>query len=297
MWKEGLGEEAEFYSYHPMVNVFFYIFVIGVAMFSNHPVFLGVGLLGGCLYSAMLKGMNAWKFNAGILLVMTVTMALVNGLFTHNGVTVLFSVNGKRITLEAFLYGAGMAMLVSCVMIWFTSFQVIMCSDKFIYLFGKLAPVLGLTMSMIFRFIPLLQQRFREIHNGQKCMGRNYGSGSWIKKARQFMKEISILISWSLEASIESSDSMEARGYGLKGRTSFHLYKFQKKDAVVLSLILILGIVSIIGCVLGRTTIYYYPNIWIKKPDGIFCVTLVSYIGLMSIPMLIDWKGEQKWKQ
>lgn len=297
MFREGLGEEAEFYGYHPLVNLCYYLFVIGVAMFSNHPIFLFVGLLGACSYSALLKGVDSWKMNLGIVLMMSIFMAVVNGLFTHNGVTVLFYLNGNRITLEAFLYGISMAVLLSSVLIWFESFQVMMCSDKFIYLFGKLAPVLGLTMSMIFRFIPLLQQRFREIHNGQKCMGRNYGSGSWLRKLRQFFKELSILISWSLEASIESADSMEARGYGLRGRSSFHLYRFRKKDGVVMGILLLLGMISVAGCVLGKTTIYYYPNIWIKEADILFYATLVAYLGLMITPMIIDVKGEQRWKQ
>ena len=84
--------------------------------------------------------------------------------------------------------------------------------------------MLGLTLSMIFRFIPLLKARFREISMGQRCMGRHV-TGGFMAKLRQVTKEVSILISWSLEAAIETSDSMEARGYGLPGRTSFHLFK------------------------------------------------------------------------
>lgn len=294
---QGLWEQAEFYAYHPIVNFCYFLLVIGIAMFSNHPVFLGLILIIGCCYSGVLKGRRAWKTNAGIILFMFVVMSLVNAIFTHNGVTTLFYLNGNRVTLEAIVYGMVASMLFSSVIIWFGCFLVIMSSDKFIYLFGRIVPVLALTLSMIFRFIPLFKARFTEIHNGQKCMGRGLAGESWIRRARQFCKEVSILIAWSLESSIETSDSMGARGYGLKGRTSFHLYHFTRRDGIALGVMLVLGVFTIVGCVMGKTSCYYYPGIWIKQPDIYFVITLVSYLVLMIIPMIIDIKGEQKWKQ
>ncbi len=295
MFQEGLREQAEFYSYHPIVNLCYFVFVIGVAMFSTHPVFLGLILTAGFLYSALLKGEKAWKNNIILVLSVLLVMTVINGLFTHNGITVLFYLNGNRVTLEALAFGAASALLLCGVIIWFSCFQVIMSSDKFIYLFGRIVPVLALTLSMVFRFIPLFQARFVEIHNGQRCMGR--GGGPWYLRVRQFFKEVSILIAWSLEASIESADSMEARGYGLKGRTSFHLYHFSRRDGAALGVIMILGALAVSGCVLGKTSIYYYPGIWIKPMDLGFIVTLLSYLVLLLLPVAIDIKGERKWKQ
>lgn len=295
MFQEGLREQAEFYSYHPLVNLCYFLFVIGIAMFSTHPAFLGMILAAGFLYSAVLKGRRVWKTNLILVLSVLLVMTLINGVFTHNGITVLFYLNGNRVTLEALAFGAASGLLLCGVVIWFGCFQVIMSSDKFIYLFGRVVPVLALTLSMIFRFIPLFQARFAEIHNGQRCMGR--GGGSWPRRVRQFFKEVSILISWSLEASIESSDSMEARGYGLRGRTSFHLYRFSQRDGAALAAILILGVFAAAGCVLGKTAIYYYPGIWIKPVDIGFVITLFTYLALLALPIVIDIKGERKWKQ
>lgn len=295
MFREGLKEQAEFFSYHPIVNLLYFAFVIGIAMFSDHPVFMAMILALGCVYSALLKGQKAWKMNIGLLLAAMLVMSLINGMFSHNGVTVLFYLNGNRVTMEALVFGAASAALLTGVIIWFGCFQIIMSSDKFIYLFGRVVPVLALTLSMIFRFIPLLQSRYEEIHNGQKCMGR--GAGNGIQKVRQFFKEMSILIAWSLEASIETSDSMESRGYGLHGRTSFHLYRFSGRDGGVLAVILILGLLSTAGCIMGKTAVYYFPSIWIKPPDIYFLVTVISYLGLLAMPLIIDIKGEKKWKQ
>ena len=186
--------------------------------------------------------------------------------------------------------------MLAAIIIWFSCFNIIMTSDKFIYLFGKIAPVLGLTLSMIFRFIPLLKNRFVEISNGQKCMGSNYSDGI-IGKVRQFLKKLSILISWSLESSIETADSMEARGYGLKGRTSFHLFKFTRRDRYMFLFIILFGGLSLFGLAMGKATMYYYPKIVMGKVDIATIVTMISYSILLISPIIIDITGEKKWRQ
>jgi energy-coupling factor transport system permease protein len=114
---------------------------------------------------------------------------------------------------------------------------------------------------------------------------------------RQFGKEASILVSWSLESSIESADSMEARGYGLRGRTSFHLYKFTRRDTVLLLLMIILGAIVVAGCALGKTTVWFYPVYVLGNFDLMTAVTLAAYVLLLFLPIIIDISGEVRWKR
>ena len=296
MLRDGLGESSRFSGCHPAVNMIFYTFAIGITMFSQDPIFLAVTTVFAWGYSILLKGAHQARTNLLFLLPIVLIMTVVNGLFTHNGKTVLFFLNDSRITLEAIAYGAAAALLLGAVIIWFVSFNVVMSSDKLIYLFGKAAPVLGLTLSMIFRFVPLLKNRFKEIKMGQECMGRHVEKGLFTK-TRQLCKEVSILISWSLEASIETSDSMEARGYGLHGRTSFHLFKMSPTDYLMLAVILVTGGAAAIGCALGRTSIYYYPVIRFAEWDYLRIITLASFTALLAAPLLLDITGEKKWQR
>ena len=296
MFKDGLGEGSTFAGCHPAVNLIFFLFTIGITMFSMSPVFLAVTLVFSWLYSILLNGKKAIKSNLLFTLPIVVIMAVINTLFTHNGATVLFYVNNSRITLEALLYGLAAAVLLSSIIVWFSCFNVVMTSDKLIYIFGKAAPVLGLTLSMIFRFIPLLNARFREISMGQRCMGRHV-TGGFMAKLRQVTKEVSILISWSLEAAIETSDSMEARGYGLPGRTSFHLFKMTPTDKVLLAGIGISGMIAAAGCALGKTSIYYYPKVVLGQWDMPTVITFAAYMVLLAIPIVTDILGENKWQQ
>lgn len=293
----GLGEDSNFASYHPAVSFVYFLAVILIAMFSMSPVFLALSFLGGFVYSVVLGGWKAVRFNLLLAIPVLFITMVINPLSNHAGVTVLFYLNDNAITLEAILYGLASASMLVSVVMWCSCFQKVMSSDKIIYLLGRAVPVIALLLSMCFRFVPLLKSRFREIHQGQKCMGRQYPRRALIKRARLFAKELSILIAWSLEAAIETSDSMEARGYGLRGRTSFHIFKFTRRDRNALLLILALAAAVTVGCVLGANNIYYYPAIVFHTPWSVVIPAALAYSLLLALPVILDIKGERRWQK
>ena len=298
MFREGIGETGRFILMHPVVTASYYAIVIGILMFSNSPLFLISAIALGMCYDMLLKGRKSLRNNLFIILFMSFLTVLINALFTHNGSTVLFYLGNNRVTLEAACYGLAMALMLSGVVIWFSSFNVVMTSEKLIYIFGRFAPVLGLTLSMIFRFVPLLRTRFELIGEGQKALYAGDEKG-FIGKIRQFGKEVSILVSWSLESSIESADSMAARGYGLKGRTSYNLFKIRTADIITLLLSMLLGGVTITSYAAGVNKLYYYPVIRVveSSPKWLELAGYISFIALLAMPLAIDLIGELRWKK
>ena len=291
---------------HPVVPIIYYAAVIGLSMFSDSPVFLIASFIIGLVYGAYLR-INEGEKEVGFKIIKNAIImffffiffgALINGLFTHNGATVLFFLGPNRITLEAFIYGAVMSLILSSVIIWFISFGIIMTSDKLICVFGHFAPVIGLTISMIFRFIPLLRRRYKDIKMGQISLGRGNVKGP-INKIKQITKELSILISWSLEAAIESADSMAARGYGLPGRSSYRLYAFRKRDGLIIAVIVLLTVATGTCFHLGACKIYYYPEIRFAglSTPLIDLIAVISFIVLAFIPLIIDFCEELRWKK
>ena len=45
-----------FSTYHPLLNMLYFVGVIGVTVFVVHPVILAISLFGGIAYSVLLKG-------------------------------------------------------------------------------------------------------------------------------------------------------------------------------------------------------------------------------------------------
>lgn len=77
-------------------------------------------------------------------------MAIINPLFSHAGATMLFYMkDGNPVTLESILYGIGAGVMLAGVVSWFSVFNVVMTSDKFMYLFGKAIPAASLLLSMV----------------------------------------------------------------------------------------------------------------------------------------------------
>ena len=295
--RAGLGEQSNFGTFHPLVLFVYFCAVLAIAMFSMHPVFLGLTLLIGFWYSVMLGGWKTAKFHLLFAVPVLLVTAVVNPLSNHRGVTVLFYLNGNPMTLEAVVYGLASAALLIGVVTWFSCLNALMSADKVTYLFGRAAPVLALLLSMCFRFVPLLKHRFREIREGQKCMGRDFPKKAVLKKIRQFGKELSILIAWSLEAAIETSDSMEARGYGLKGRTSFHIFKFTARDRAVTAAVLLLAAFTAAGCLLGANDMYYYPAVTFPSSWALTLPAAGAYAALLLLPVGLDIKGEKVWRK
>lgn len=295
LFQKGLGTTGEFAACHPLVNALFFGAAISVTMFSMSPFFLVATLLTSLLYCTLLLGVGSLGQNVLLCAVVIPAMTLLNGLFTHDGETVLFYINNNRITLEAFVFGACSGVMLVSVLLWFRCFSQLMTSDRLIYLFGKITPVFGLIVSMIFRYIPLLRRRFQQIHTAQRCIGKTCAA-SPLAKAQQKTKEASILIAWSLEASIDTADSMAARGYGLKGRTSFHMFRFSTQDKLLLGLIVALFLLLCSGIHGGNTGMFFYPAlVWrFGWADALY---LVCFAALLCIPFVVDFMGEMKWKQ
>lgn len=92
------------------------------------------------------------------LLPMAALAALVNPAFNHEGATILtYLPSGNPLTLESMLYGAAAAVMLASVVLWFSSFNEVITSDKFVYLFGRILPALSLVLSMGAALYPEIQ--------------------------------------------------------------------------------------------------------------------------------------------
>ena len=210
-----------FSGYHPVINFLYYALVLLFSMCLMHPVYLAVSLTGALAYDIHLKGRKAVRFAVMGLLPMAALAALVNPAFNHEGATILtYLPSGNPLTLESMLYGIAAAVMLASVVLWFSSYNEIMTSDKFVYLFGQVIPALSLVLSMAMRFIPKFKAQMQTVSEAQSCIGRDTKNGSVFRRVGNAVKIFSIMVTWSLENAIETADSMRSRGYGLPGRSS-----------------------------------------------------------------------------
>lgn len=286
-----------FSTFHPFVNFLYFVVVLLFSMIFMHPIFQGIALFSAVAYSFMLKGKKAIKFNLLYMVPFLLFMAIMNPVFNHQGVTILFYLNnGNPITKESILYGVAAACMFVTVIIWFSCYNAVMTSDKFIYIFGKILPALSLIFSMVLRFVPRYLAQIKVISNAQKCIGRDVTQGNLLARARNGITILSIMTTWALENAIETADSMKSRGYGLPGRTSFSIFRLDARDKIVLSILAGLITMVAIGAALGENTMRFYPSIKASAITPFSILIYIAYFALCMIPVLINMVEAMKWK-
>lgn len=296
--ERGLAEMKDAFSRcHPVVNFTYFAAVLLFSMFFMHPVFLGISLAASMVYSIWLNGGRAVRFHFLYMLPMLLVVALINPAFNHEGMTILVYVNDNPITQESIVYGVASAVMFISVIIWFSCYNAVMTSDKFIYLFGRMIPALSLILSMVLRFVPKFKAQTRVISNAQKCIGRDVSNGNLWTRARNGLKILSILVTWALENAIETADSMRSRGYGLKGRTSFSHYRFGQRDKLLLITLGILILCVLAGAFLQENTIQYFPYIKMNAVTARSVLVYTAYFLLCMLPVGLNIWEEWTWRR
>ena len=286
-----------FSHYHPLVNFLYFILVIGFSMALNHPLAQGVSLVCAVVYAVQTEGKKAVLFCLKWCLPMVLLTAFINPAFSHEGVTVLLYLpTGNPLTLESILYGISSGVMIATVMLWFLNFNRVITSDKFIYLFGRIIPALSLVLSMTLRFIPKFKAQLQLVTDAQKSIGRDISEGTLWQRMKIAVTVLSIMVTWALENAIETADSMKSRGYGLKGRTAFSIYRFDDRDKLALLYLGFCGLYLLAGSMVSAFGFRYFPSI---RYIGLNAVTLsfqFVYLILCLMPVALNGAEERKWK-
>lgn len=286
----------EFKNFHPIINFIYFILVIGFAMFFMHPIALLISFLSAFICMLMAKGIKAMKSTLFFMLPMVIFTALVNPLLNHQGVTILaYLPSGNPLTLEALIYGLCASVMIINVILWFSFYNEVMTSDKFIYLFGKIIPSMSLILSMTLRFIPNFAAQMKTVANARRCMGKNPPKASIIVKAKNAISILSAVTTWSLENAIETADSMKARGYGIGKRSAFSIFKFDKRDLFALIFVLIMGIYTFLGSILGGMKFTFFPIISGEVFSLYTAGGFIAYFLLCIYPVIIELMEVKKW--
>ena len=219
-------------------------------------------------------------------------VTLFNPVVNTRGVTVLFTYLGRPYTLEALIYGIAVAATFVLMLLWFGCYGKVFTGDKFTCLFGNLAPSLSLLLVMVFRMIPNLLQKAKQIIGVRSSIGKGTAEKPSLKEG---MSVIGVLTSWALEGSITTSDSMRSRGYGSAKRTSFMIYRMTGIDAALLVLQCLLVAVVLTTAISGGTTATYTPDFYIAPVSGMHIWGLLAYCAYLSIPTLLHIKEAIQW--
>ena len=286
-----------FGTYHPIINFTYFCLVISFSMIFLHPILMLISFTAAFVYSVYLNGKGAVKFNLAFVIPMMIVAALVNPLFNHSGMTILYYFRDNPITMESIAYGLATGFMFGSVIIWFSCYNAVITSDKFIYIFGKIIPAMSLVFAMVLRFIPKFKAQIKIVSNGQKCIGRDITNGTLTQRISHGIKIVSIMITWALENGIDTADSMRARGYGLPGRTSFSIFRFDSRDKIAGIVESVIVAFVVFAAVTGENTIQFFPYIKMSDLSVTGVTGYIAYLLFCFGPLIIDFVDQLKWRK
>ena len=287
-----------FSALHPALTFCYFAAVLLLTMLVLHPVFLTLSLLGALGYCAVLRGWRSLGRTLGWLVPFLVLMAVLNALFNHAGVTMLFYLpNGNPVTREALCYGAAAAAMFAAVILWFQCCNAVMTAEKYLYVFGSVLPGVSLLLSMALRFVPKFSTHIRAVRAAQASLGCGTREGSAWQRLKNGARILSVTVSWALESGITAADSMKSRGYGAGRRTYFGNYRFTRRDGVLCAVLALAlaGVCVGVGC--GALYVRYYPSIRIGGDGVPGAVCMACFALLCFLPLLLDGKEALTWRR
>lgn len=274
-----------FSKFNPRVTFLFFVLTMVLTLATFNPIYSSISLLSAILYKFKLEGKKAVGYVVKFIVPLLVLVSLFNMLFTHYGATVLFTAFDMNFTFEGLFYGFSQGLIFSAIVTWFSCYCVVVTSERFLSVFGKVAPNTAIVLSMVLSFIPRLKKNGSEINDARLLIDTE---NSRLKKS---ISNFSALITMTLEESIQVAESMKAR-YFCNGRTSYSRFRYSYKDAVLTILLVALFIVVAVYKAMGRLSFIFEPII---AMNGISIVALVSFSFLMLMPVIIDVTEDVRW--
>ena len=285
-----------FGKYHPVCQAIYFISIFFFMIAINNPALRLAATVIVFVYVSLMQGVRSIGRSMVYIIPLLLLISILNPLFNHIGQTVLLYINDEPISLEAVLYGLFAAILIISLVQFFTAFSICIDAHRLKFLLGRALPALSLMISMILRYMPHLRRRLKEILGVQQTLGLETTSGPWRKRFSNGANILLGLMSLSMEEGIDTSDSMNARGYYLRGKTHFHSYVYKNTDIICIIIVLILDAALVVPLAMGFSDYAFYPLLTPFLKNGISVFMLIIYAILAALPIIVNILEEIRWK-
>lgn len=280
----------KFEEYHPSILCLYFVALFTCTLMFQQPVFIVISFVTVFLYSVYLKGKKALIFNI-IQCLLWAVYPFIYASYNHFGITDIY-VNfiGNSITMESFLHGLSIAVRGASLVMCFECLYEIFSSDKLGYILGRISAHLALYFSILLRTVPQIREKFKDVYIAQKGIGKNVWS------FRTVISIVSIVSAWAIEQFVEKTKSMNSRGYILRGKTVFSIYRFNNRDRGLIIWIFLLLTIIMSGHILEQTRIVFSPQIIMNPITSVSFVFYLAYTLFCLFPMLLEMYNMYRFK-
>lgn len=304
--------------YHGALPLVYLAAVLVITMVSQQPVLVAMSFAASVAYNFVLSGARSMLLMLAWELPMLLLIACANPLFSASGSTELFRIGPRALYAESLLYGFTTGGMLTAVMTWFSCGNRMLSSDQALLVGAKVFPTVSLMLSMVLRLVPQFLRRGHAIADAQKaCTSGNLFTGKPLQgsgdekthaetRFERFIdkdgkhsrlggaaRQVSVLMSWSMEDSLQTADAMRARAWGCGARrTSYSTRRFAAQDALLALLVAVLSATSLACAVSLSASFAFYPVVsgWGST------LGYAPFALLLAVPFVLELKEWLHWR-
>lgn len=255
--------------------------VIALSMLAVHPVFVGISLAGALAFSLAVRGAAPTARGLVWQLPLLALVCLLNPIFSASGSTLLLKLGPRSVYLESLAYGATMGALMVAVVLWLEGASAVLTQDRLLALAGRRARAVPLVAGTTFQLVPQLLRRARVVRS---TLAACTAAGTRPSLRDELVRTSTMLLTWSLEDSVERADSMRARGWesGI-ARTQYRSERLRSRDIAALVGIAVLLALCTACAWTACSSWRFYPRM-----EGLgFWGLYVPFVLLVSLPAAV----------
>ena len=282
---------------HPALLILYFFSAIVFSMLTLNPAYLLISFIAALCLNFYLEGVGKTLRFLRYFVPVHLLLVLANALFSGNGLTVIFYLRGRPVTLESIVFGFAAGLMLLTILLWFRAYQEVSSSDQIIAMGGKRFPQTSLLLGMILRYVPDTLQHGQKVKMSQNAL---VGTEKLPRKERLafYTRMSTVLMSWSMENALDTSIAMRAKGFPSEQRSSYKRERFSSYDAVGVAFLLLMILLQIVGYARGLTAFQYYPILnWQTEMSSELIVILTVYALFLFFPFyveLADWWSLKK---
>ena len=217
---------------HATVPATLFAWVVALSMLAVQPALVAVSLAGALAFSLLARGVAATVRGLAWQLPLLALVCLANPLFSASGSTLLLKLGPRSVYLESLAYGATIGALLGAVVLWFVGAAALLSQDRLLALAPRHARALPLLAGMVAQLVP---QLLRRSGDARASLAACTAAGARPSARDALMRTSSLLLSWSLEESLERADSMRARGWESgRPRACYRPERLRSRDVAAL---------------------------------------------------------------
>ena len=227
--------EHNFRKMHVISALTFVIMQIFLIFSTENPFILSGVLIFCTAFFLMTENEEKLRKGAVYFFPFAIVTTIINLIFSNGGDIVMFIIFSKRFTVESLIYALIFALKLLLIIYMFSVIEVILDNDGAVSYFAALLPKSTLMLMVSFKLFPSLKRRLSSLKEVYSFRGIDFDKKGIKEQIKSYSPILAVLLESSMEGAFDIGEAAYVRGFLSGKRTVYQRQRFEKRDIILLS--------------------------------------------------------------